>query len=257
MRSRLLLLLCVFAVAAPVAAAHARTASPAASACTATAAGKHTRAQTLKVKLSAGCPSSGTRSGTLGYRQYPSIAGHGAYTINYARRTLHLRVPDSLSVKPAWRAAATSRALAVRIEAAPARRLSGRGSYTITGGFTATNGAVVHWSQTVKATASKITFGSIHISASLPGRTAMVIVVHQQRQFCASGRRCPYGVRAGTERSAFPASYTHATVTSASWFAIADGTLLSGRERPTILLESKQTGRILGRSDFQAMVKAP
>src|SRR6478736_1945212 len=124
MRVRLLLLLCVFAVAAPAAAAQARAASPAASTCTATAAGTHTRAQTLKVKLSAGCPSTGTRSGTLGFRQYPSIGGHGAYTLNYARRTLHLRVPDSLTLKPAWRAAATSRALALRIEAAPTRRLS-------------------------------------------------------------------------------------------------------------------------------------
>ena len=231
--------------------------APAASACTATAAGKHTRTQTLTVRLSAGCPAAGTRSGTLGFLQYPGINGHSAFAINYARHTLHLRVPDSLGLKPAWRAAATNTALAVRVEAAPARRLSGKGSYTITGGFTARNGATLRWSQTVRASPSKVSFGSIHITATLPGRSAMVIVVHQQRQFCASGRRCPYGVRTSTARSAFPASFTHATVDSASWFAIADGTMLSGRERPTILLESKQTGRILGRSDFQAFVKIP
>jgi hypothetical protein len=166
-------------------------------------------------------------------------------------------VPDALSLSPAWRATASGTALAVRIEAAPKRRLGGSGSYTITGGFTARNGAVLHWSQTVKATASKVSFGSIHITASLPGRNAMVIVVHQQRQFCASGRSCPYGVRTTTARTAFPASYTHATVDSASWFATADGTMLSGRERPTILLESKRTGRILGRSDFQARINVP
>src|SRR5436190_10308905 len=88
MRVRLLLPLFMIAIVALAAAgALARAASPATAACTATAAGKHTRSQTLTVKLSAGCPASGTRSGTLGYRQYPSIGGHGAYTINYARRT--------------------------------------------------------------------------------------------------------------------------------------------------------------------------
>jgi hypothetical protein len=36
-----------------------------------------------------------------------------------------------------------------------------------------------------------------------------------------------------------------------------DGTLLSGREQTTILLRSKRTHRILGRSDFQATVRVP
>jgi hypothetical protein len=34
-----------------------------------------------------------------------------------------------------------------------------------------------------------------------------------------------------------------------------DGTLLSGREQTAILLRSKRTGRILGRSDFQALIR--
>ena len=85
----------------------------------------------------------------------------------------------------------------------------------------------------------------------------MVIVVHQQRQFCATGRSCPYGVRTSTESTTFPGRFTHATVDSSLWFAVADGTMRSGRERPTVLLKSKRTGRILGRSDFQALIKAP
>ena len=41
------------------------------------------------------------------------------------------------------------------------------------------------------------------------------------------------------------------------WFVTGDGTLLSGREQTTILLRSKRTHRILGRSDFQALIRIP
>jgi hypothetical protein len=84
----------------------------------------------------------------------------------------------------------------------------------------------------------------------------MVIQVHQVRQYCDTARGCPFGKRTTTETTVFPARYTRVAVDSALWFATGNGTLRSGKERPTILLRSKRTGRILGRSDFQAVIRA-
>jgi hypothetical protein len=254
MRGRLLL---VGAVAVALAACLSADVRPgtAAAACTATARGAHTRTQTLHVRLSEGCPSTGTATGTLRFSEWPHIRGRTAFTLDYAAGTLHLRLPRALTLKPAWRAHSVSDALAVEVEAAPRRRLSGAGRLTVTGGFTAANGAVVRWRQTLRATADRVTLGSIHITATLPGRRAMEIQVHQVRQFCDTKRGCPFGRRTTTDTTAFPAGFTHITVDSALWFATGNGTLRSGRERPTIVLRSKRTGRILGRSDFQALIR--
>jgi hypothetical protein len=84
----------------------------------------------------------------------------------------------------------------------------------------------------------------------------MVIQVHQIRQYCDTNRGCPFGTQSTTETSSFPAGFTHVTVDSALWFATGNGTLRSGRELPSIVLRSKRTGRVLGRSDFQAVIRA-
>jgi len=249
------LLVCAAVVAAATLSADVRSGS-AAAACTATARGAHTRAQTLHVALSAGCPAGGTATGTLRFSQWPGIHGHAAFTLDYGARTLRFHVPRALSLKPAWTAHAAAAGVTVTVKATPKRRLSGKGSLTITGGFTASNGAVVRWRQTLHATADRVTLGSIHVTATLPGTHAMVIQVHQVRQYCDTKRGCPFGTRTTTETSAFPPSFTHVIVDSALWFATGNGTLLWGKEQPTIVLRSKRTGRVLGRSDFQAVIRA-
>ena len=83
----------------------------------------------------------------------------------------------------------------------------------------------------------------------------MVVAVHEVRQFCATNKTCPFGLKTTTDRVAFPAAFTHVTVSSPLWFMTGAGTLLSGREQTTILLRSKRTHRILGRSDFQAVIR--
>jgi hypothetical protein len=93
------------------------------------------------------------------------------------------------------------------------------------------------------------------VSASLPGSGSVVVAVHEVRQFCATNRTCPFGLKTTTDRVAFPAAFTHVTVSSPLWFMTGAGTLLSGREQTTILLRSKRTHRILGRSDFQAVIR--
>jgi hypothetical protein len=253
MRVRLLLL--VAAVALAAAPSGQALAGVATSACTATATAKHTRDQLVAVHLSSGCPTAGKAAGTLTFRQWPGIRGRSGFTLDYAARTLTLRVPPALSLRPAWRGHSADAALDLSVTASPKRRLSGRGRLTITGGFTASNGAVVKWRQTVRATPDTITLGSIHVTASLPGTHSMVIEVHQVRQFCARDRACPFGLRTSTEETTFPARFTHVTVDSALWFVTGNGTLLSGREQPTILLRAKRSGRILGRSDFQALIR--
>ena len=45
----------------------------------------------------------------------------------------------------------------------------------------------------------RVTLGSIHISATLPGTHAMVIQVHQIRQYCDTNRGCPFGTQSTTE----------------------------------------------------------
>ncbi|HEY0388190.1 MAG TPA: hypothetical protein VGC71_07110 [Gaiellales bacterium] len=254
MRGRLLL----GAVAAALAALLSADVRPgaAAASCTATATGAHARTQVLHVHLSSGCPATGTATGTLRFAQWPRIHGSTPFTLEYAAATLHLRVPRSLTLKPAWSARGSGAGLAVRVKATPKRRLHGTGALTVTGGFTASNGAVVRWRQALHASVDRVTLGAIHITATLPGTHAMVIEVHQVREYCDTSRGCPFAKRTTTETSSFPARYTRVTVDSALWFATGNGTLRSGKERPTILLRSKRSGRILGRSDFQAVIRA-
>jgi hypothetical protein len=253
MRGRLLVGAAVVAAVAALSAG-VRTGS-AATPCTASARGAHVRSQTVHVTLSAGCPASGARTGTLRFRQWPGIHGRAAFILDYEAATLTFRVPRALSLKPAWKAHASPAGLSVTVKAAPRRRLAGTGKLTVTGGFTASNGAVVRWSQTLHATHDRITLGSIHITASLPGTHAMVIQVHQVRQYCDTRRGCPFGTRTTTDSSVFPPRFTHVSIDSALWFATGNGTLRSGKERPTIVLRSKRTGRVLGRSDFQAVIR--
>ena len=224
-------------------------------ACTATATGKHVRTQLLKVHLTGTCPVSGVAHGTLSFGQWPRIHADGVFALDYAAGTLWLPVPRRLSLKPAWSAHGGSAALDVSVKASPRRRLSGRGRYSIDGGFKASNGAVVRWKQTLSATPDRVTLGSVHVSASLPGTRPMVVAVHEVRQFCATNKTCPFGIKTTTDRVAFPAAFTHVTVSSPLWFMAGAGTLLSGREQTTILLRSRRTGRILGRSDFQAVIR--
>ncbi len=226
-------------------------------ACTATATGKHVRTQLLKVHLTGTCPVSGVSHGTLTFSQWPRIHADSVFALDYAAGTLWLGVPRKLSMKPAWRAHGVKAALDVAVQASPRRRLIGHGRYSINGGFRASNGAVVRWKQTVRATPSRVTLGSVHVSASLPGTGSMVVAVHEVRQFCATNRTCPFGLKTTTDRVTFPAAFTHVTVSSPLWFMTGDGTLLSGREQTTVLLRSKRTGRILGRSDFQALIRIP
>ena len=224
-------------------------------ACIATATGKHVRTQLLKVHLAGTCPVSGVAHGTLTFGQWPRIHADGVYALDYAAGTLWLRVPRTLSMKPAWSAHGARPALDVSVQASPRRRLSGRGRYSINGGFAASNGAVVRWKQTVTATPNRVTLGSVHVSASLPGTGSWWSPCTRCGSSVPRTQTCPFGVKTTTDRVAFPAAFTHVTVSSPLWFRTGAGTLLSGRERTTILLRSKRTGRILGRSDFQALIR--
>jgi hypothetical protein len=253
MRPRLLLLIAAAALLALLSGTSRAGADTAA--CIATATGKHVRTQLLKVHLAGTCPVSGVAHGTLTFGQWPRIHADGVYALDYAAGTLWLRVPRTLSIKPAWSAHGANAALDVSVQASPRRRLSGRGRFSINGGFAASNGAVVRWKQTVTATPNRVTLGSVYVSASLPGTGSMVVAVHEVRQFCATDKTCPFGLKTTTDRVAFPAAFTHVTVSSPLWFRTGAGTLLSGREQTTILLRSKRTGRILGRSDFQALIR--
>lgn len=253
MRPRLLLVIAAAALLALLSGTSRAGADTAA--CTATATGKHVRTQLLKVHLTGTCPVSGVSHGTLTFSQWPRIHADGVFALDYAAGTLWLHVPRRLSMKPAWSAHGVTAALDVSVKASPRRRLSGRGRYSINGGFKASNGAVVRWKQTVTATPNRVTLGSVHVSANLPGTGSMVVAVHEVRQFCATNKTCPFGLKTTTDRVAFPAAFTHVTLSSPLWFMTGDGTLLSGREQTTILLRSKRTHRILGRSDFQALIR--
>ena len=254
MRPRLLLLIAAAALLALLSGTSRAGAGTAA--CTATATGKHVRTQLLKVHLTGTCPVSGVSHGTLTFSQWPRIHADGVFALDYAAGTLWLRVPRRLSMKPAWSAHAshggTRRVRPGLAAASPERPMD---AYSINGGFKASNGAVVRWKQTVTATPNRVTLGSVHVSASLPGTGSMVVAVHEVRQFCATNKTCPFGLKTTTDRVAFPAAFTHVTVSSPLWFMTGAGTLLSGREQTTILLRSKRTHRILGRSDFQALIR--
>ncbi len=228
-----------------------------AAACTATGSGHHTRSQLLAVHLSAGCPTTGTATGRLRFAQYPGLRGRTAFTIDYAAATIALRLPATLATAPAWAAHHATAALEVNIRATPKRHVFGAGTVTIRGGFTAANGAVVTWTQTITATPNRITVGSFHVHARFPGGRRMLIQVHQDRSFCGTGRTCPFGRAVSTERYPFPPSFTSASVTTASSFATGHGTLRWVRELPVILLRDATSGRILGRSDLLAIVRVP
>jgi hypothetical protein len=245
MRSRLLLFTAVTVILAAFAgrqSAHAGT-----SACTVTAIGQHTRYQLLTVHLSAGCPATGTAGGALTFSQYPGTHGQTSFVVNYAKRTLALHLPPAYSIAAGWTAHSAVPSLAVTVLATPQRHVFGSGKVLIQGGFTAANGAVVTWTQTVTATPDKITVGSFHLQARFRAGRRMMIQVHQDRSFCATGRVCPFG----------RASFTSASVTSGSSFATGSGTLRWVRELPVILLRDAATGRILGRSDLLAVIAVP
>jgi hypothetical protein len=255
MRTRLHLLTAVTVILAALA-GH-QSAHAGASACTATATGHHARQQVLAVHLSAGCPSAGTATGALSFSQYPGIRGRTSFTINYAEATIAIRMPATLSIAPAWTAHSATPALEVSIKATPKRQVFGAGKLTINGGFRAANGALVTWAQTLTATPDRVTLGSIRIHAQFPGGRRMVIQVHQDRSFCATGKTCPFAHSVTTETYSFPPSFTSASVTSTSSFITGNGTLRWGRELPVILLRDAATGRILGRSDLLAVVRVP
>jgi hypothetical protein len=255
MRSRLLLFTAVTVILAAF--AGRQSAHAGASACNVTAVGQHTRDQVLTAHLSAGCPASGTAGGALSFSQYPGIHGQSSFVVDYGRRTLTLHLPPALSTAAGWKAHSTVPSLAVTVQATPKRHVFGSGRVPIRGGFTASNGAVVTWTQTVIATPNKITVGSFHVQARFkPGRR-MTIQVHQDRSFCATGRVCPFGRATNTETYVFPASFTSASVSSGSSFATGNGTLRWTRELPVILLRDAGTGRILGRSDLLAVIAVP
>jgi hypothetical protein len=255
MRSRLLLFTAVTVILAAFAgrqSAHAGT-----SVCTVTAIGKHTRAQVLAAHLSAGCPASGTAGGALTFSQYPGIHGQTSFVVDYGERTLTLHLPATLSTAGGWKAHSAVPSLEVTVQATPKRHVFGSGKVLIRGDFTASNGAVVTWTQTVTATPDKITVGSFHVQARFKAGRRMMIQVHQDRSFCATGRVCPFGRATNTETYVFRASFTSASVTSSSSFTTGKGTLRWVRELPVILLRDAATGRILGRSDLLAVIAVP
>jgi hypothetical protein len=255
MRTRLLLLTAVTVILAALAGrdvAHAGAA-----ACTATASGRHAREQLLAVHLSAGCPTTGIATGALNFSQYPGIRGRTRFTIDYADSTIAIRLPATLSLAPAWRAHSATDALEVNIQATPKRHVFGTGTLSIKGGFKATNGAVVSWTQTLKATPDRIRRGSFRIHATFPGGRRMTIQVHQDKSYCAAPPKCPFGHAVNTQTYSFPPSFTSASVTSVGSFVTGPGNLLWGRELPVILLRDAATGRILGRSDLLAIIRVP
>src|SRR5438094_208299 len=98
---------------------------------------------------------------------------------------------------------------------------------TSTGKHVRTDLLKVHLTGT--ANPNRVTLGSVHVSASLPGTGSVVVAVHEVRQFCATNRTCPFGLKTTTDRVALPAAFTHVTVSSPLWFVTGAGTLLSGR----------------------------
>src|SRR5262245_13955578 len=74
----LLLLLLLLPVAWPVASVEA------APHCFAAATGLHSRDQSLPVRLTGTCPTTGVLRGTLRFSQFPSLAGSSTFTLNWA-----------------------------------------------------------------------------------------------------------------------------------------------------------------------------
>ena len=226
----------------------------AAPSCAVTATGKHTRAQTLAVTLSSGCPATGTQTGRLRYTQVPGISVLGGFTLNYKTKLLTLTLPSAVWVNAAYGAMHTDPQTVIHVTALPKRQEFGAGKMTIRGGFRASNGARVTWTQTVSVSPTHIQVGGIRISASFPGKRSMLVQVRMAKSYC-SQEACPFGATTGTQSFTFPKSFTHATMSSTTFFQ--DGTdFLSMRETPTIMLRDRLSGTVLGRSDYLAIIRA-
>ncbi len=249
---RLLAVLTLAALGSAMLSAQTGSAAPA---CTATATGGHTRSQVIAVALSSGCPATGSQKGNLRYAQFPGISALGGYTINFATRRLALTLPTAVAPSAAYTALHTDVGLQVQVSAAPARQVSGDGRYAITGGFTASNGAVIHWTQRLAATPVRVGIGAIKVTATFPGARSMLIQVRQSVAYCATSQTCPFGASSRVESFTFPAAYTHASLSSGAAFQTGTD-LLWGSEEPSIVLRDRVTGRILGRSDLGAVVRS-
>lgn len=222
--------------------------------CAVTAVGKHTRGQVLNVTLSAGCPATGTQTGRLRYTQVPRISVLGRFSLNYATKRLTLRLPKAVWRNAAYGAVHTDAKTVITVTALPLRRVFGVGKAVIRGGFRASNGALVTWRQTVLVSPTHIEVGGFRISASFPGGRSMLVQVRMARSYC-SHEACPFGASVGTESFTFPRTFTHATISSKTFFKDGSG-ITSVRETPTIMLRDRLTGRVLGRSDFLAVIRA-
>ena len=209
----------------------------------------------LAVTLSAGCPATGSQTGDLRYTQVPGISVLGGYTINFATQRLTLTLPTAVAPAAAYTAVHTDVALQVQVSAAPARQVFGTGGFTITGGFTGSNGAVIHWTQRLAATPTRVGIGAIKLTATFPGARSMLIEVRQSITYCATSQTCPFGASSRVENFSFPASYTHASLSSGATFQTGTD-LVWGSEQPSIVLLDRVTGRILGRSDLGAVVRS-
>ena len=226
----------------------------AAPSCSVTAMGKHTRAQTLAVTLSSGCPATGAQTGRLRYTQVPGISVLGGFTLNYKTKLLTLTLPRAVWANAAYGAMHTDPQTVIHVTALPKREEFGVGKKTISGGFRASNGARVTWTQTVSVSSTHIQVGGIRITASFPGKRSMLVQVRMAKSYC-SQEACPFGATTGTQSFTFPKSFTHATMSSTTFFQ--DGTgFLSMRETPTIMLRDRLRGTVLGRSDFLAIIRA-
>jgi hypothetical protein len=82
----------------------------------------------------------------------------------------------------------------------------------------------------------------------------MLVQVRMAKSYC-SREACPFGATRGTESFTFPKTFTHATVSSRTFFQGGTG-LQSVREVPIVMLRDRLTGAVLGRSDFLAIIRA-
>jgi hypothetical protein len=226
----------------------------AAPSCSITGKGQHVRAQVLTVTLSSGCPATGTKTGNLRYTQYPGISVLGSFRLNYATKRLSLTLPRAVALNAGYTAMHTDPQTVINLTALPRRQVFGAGRVTITGGFRASNGARVTWTQTVSVSPTHIAVGGIRVRATFPGTRSMVIQVRMPKSYC-SEEACPLDPTDRTDSFAFPKTYTHATATSTAYFQDGGG-FRSIRESPTIVLRDRLSGNVLGRSDFLAIIRA-
>jgi hypothetical protein len=226
----------------------------AAPSCSITGTAQHVRAQVVTVALSPGCPATGTKTGNLRYTQYPGTSVLGSFKLNYGTKRLALTLPRAVALNGGYTAMHTDPQTVIKLTALPKRQEFGAGKVTINGGFRASNGARVTWTQTVSVSSTHIQVGGIRVSATFPGTRSMVIQVRMPKSYC-SQEACPSAATDRTDSFAFPKTYTHATATSTAYFQDGGG-FLSIREAPTILLRDRLSGKVLGRSDFLAIIRA-